>query len=458
MLRHETVIGWTHLAVHEPEVRRRELHRTLDHCLEERSEIESRAAHRSEDFCDGGLLVQRLLGLVEQAHVLDRDDGLVRERLKQVDLLIRERAHLHSAQSDRPDGGRAANERCDDRAAPPVLRSLLRAARILVCRGLDVGYGERAALDERTPIHRLAIDWIRKGSRYRDRSGVSRESELAACREHDDGVLSRAELRGALRDRVEHRLDLGRRGRDDPEDLADRGLPFEGILRLGDKARVLDRDRRLIGEGPHEIDLVRGERTDLLSGQRQHAHHLVVMHKRHAQTRAHAEREGFLAVSLGLAVRSCVANMEGSPRAHHVLHDERHLHGLVLAGPLAPRQEAWALLHTRAGGEAIALAVDEEEAAVAVRGAELSGALDDRVENGLKVERGPTHHPQYLGERGLPREGLGEPAVQIPGRGRHSGRGRHRGRGAIRLRRYRPTTWPKQSAQPLHPPDCRPSY
>src|SRR5207247_1651032 len=137
-----------------------------------------------------------------------------------------------------------------------------------------------------------------------------------------------------------------------------------------------------------------------------------------------------------LAVYSGVANMERSPRAHHVLHDERSLHGLGVAGTLAPRQETWARLLAGAGGEAVSLTVDEEEAAVAVRAAELSGALDDRVEDGLQVERRPTHQPQHLGERGLPREGLREPPVQIPGRGRH------RGRGAIRLPRYRPTSSP----------------
>ena len=38
------------------------------------------------------LLLQRLLGLVEQARVLDRDHGLVGERLQQCDLLVGERS------------------------------------------------------------------------------------------------------------------------------------------------------------------------------------------------------------------------------------------------------------------------------------------------------------------------------------------------------------------------------
>src|SRR6516225_2338833 len=53
------------------------LHQRLKHCLE----VEGRAADDLEHICSGRLLLQRLAQLVEQAGVLDGDDGLVGEVL-----------------------------------------------------------------------------------------------------------------------------------------------------------------------------------------------------------------------------------------------------------------------------------------------------------------------------------------------------------------------------------------
>ena len=61
---------------------------------------------------------------------------------------------------------------------------------------------------------------------------------------------------GALGDGLEHGLDVGRRARDHPEDLAGRGLLLEGLgevvvagLQLLEQPDVLDGDHGLIGEG-----------------------------------------------------------------------------------------------------------------------------------------------------------------------------------------------------------------
>jgi len=48
----------------------------------------------AKNVADRGLLLQRLLGLVEQPGVLDSDHRLCREALEQRDLLVRERADL----------------------------------------------------------------------------------------------------------------------------------------------------------------------------------------------------------------------------------------------------------------------------------------------------------------------------------------------------------------------------
>src|SRR5262249_56936077 len=51
----------------------------------------------------GGLLLQRLAQLVEQASTLDRDDRLRGEVLDQLYLLVRERADLLAIDADRAD-------------------------------------------------------------------------------------------------------------------------------------------------------------------------------------------------------------------------------------------------------------------------------------------------------------------------------------------------------------------
>jgi hypothetical protein len=58
--------------------------------LQHRLEIEGRSADDLEHIGGGGLLLQRFAQLVEQAGVLDRDDGLGSEVLDQLDLLVGE--------------------------------------------------------------------------------------------------------------------------------------------------------------------------------------------------------------------------------------------------------------------------------------------------------------------------------------------------------------------------------
>ena len=60
----------------------------------------------------------------------------------------------------------------------------------------------------------------------------------------------------ALGDRLEHRLHVGRRARNDAQDLADRRLLLERLLRLLEQAHVLDRDDGLVGEGLQQLDLL----------------------------------------------------------------------------------------------------------------------------------------------------------------------------------------------------------
>ena len=80
-----------------------------DDSLEDCVEVRRRGCDDPQDFARGGLTLQgltevviALLKLLKQPRVLDGDDGLVRERLQQRDLLIREWPDLVSENRDAP--------------------------------------------------------------------------------------------------------------------------------------------------------------------------------------------------------------------------------------------------------------------------------------------------------------------------------------------------------------------
>src|SRR4030081_1959618 len=68
--------------------------------LQDRLQVKSRAADDLQDLAYGRLLLERLLCLVEEPHIFDGDDGLIRERLEKLDLIRRERLHFHAAERD----------------------------------------------------------------------------------------------------------------------------------------------------------------------------------------------------------------------------------------------------------------------------------------------------------------------------------------------------------------------
>src|SRR5262245_24347346 len=61
-----------------------------DDRVQNRLKIARQFADDAQHLCGSGLLLKRLAQLVEQAGVLDRDDGLLREVRDQFDLLIGE--------------------------------------------------------------------------------------------------------------------------------------------------------------------------------------------------------------------------------------------------------------------------------------------------------------------------------------------------------------------------------
>ena len=62
--------------------------RALGDRIQHRPHVAGGAGDHAQDLADRGLLLERLLGLVEKPHVLDRDGRLIGEGLHQRDLLV----------------------------------------------------------------------------------------------------------------------------------------------------------------------------------------------------------------------------------------------------------------------------------------------------------------------------------------------------------------------------------
>src|SRR5262249_22491011 len=77
--------------------------RRFNQRLQHRLEVKGRAADDLEHVGGGGLLLQRFAQLVEQARVLDGDDGLGGKILHQLDLLVGEGQYLLAVDADRAD-------------------------------------------------------------------------------------------------------------------------------------------------------------------------------------------------------------------------------------------------------------------------------------------------------------------------------------------------------------------
>ena len=90
----------------------------LDDGVEDRLHVRGRAADDAEHLGRCRLMLQRLaqfcvalLDLLEQPHVLDRDDRLIGEGFEKLDLLFGKRPDLRATNHDRPDRNALAQQR-----------------------------------------------------------------------------------------------------------------------------------------------------------------------------------------------------------------------------------------------------------------------------------------------------------------------------------------------------------
>src|SRR5262245_20473503 len=91
------------------------------------------------------------------------------------------------------------------------------------------------------------------------------------------------ETQGAVGDRVEYRLDVGRRLADNAQDLTRRRLLFQRLLRLVEQPNVLNGDNRLVGEGLEERDLVVGKWSRLATANAQCPDDMTLVQQRYDQ-------------------------------------------------------------------------------------------------------------------------------------------------------------------------------
>ncbi len=260
-------------------VRARKLAGAGDDGLEHRLDVERRADGPA-DLAQGRQLLNRLgqlararLELLEEADVLNGDDGLVGEGLQECDLRGRETARGCSRDHDRADHLRLPKHRHAQSPAPApnpcgVLVPILRVSHHV----FEVD--DRAAAD-RPRARRFGIkrhgESAPRGLGALGCQAVNRgQLQMIASEHRNNAELRVTQLDGVLGDHVEHRPHIGRRGADRLEDLARGRLLLQRLgevavtsLQLVEQAHVLDRDHRLIGEGLEEGDLRVRERDRL---------------------------------------------------------------------------------------------------------------------------------------------------------------------------------------------------
>ena len=286
-----------------------------------------RAADDLEDLRGRGLPLERLLRLVEQAHVLDRDRGLVGEGLHQGDLTVREWPNLVSENHDHPQE-LSSLEHGDPKHGPDGVH--------MYCPIGVLGVGQDIMNVDRAPLE--------GGARRAGMASGSNGIPLDECSEFGGGVVrghgsqkltveaederafGRAQPDRVLGQRLEDRLEIERGAADHLEQLAGRRLPLERLLGLVEQAHVLDRDHRLVGEGLEQLDVPVGERSGLVRGDGDGPNELPIAEHRNREPASPASRQRVVAriLRVGQHVGQIVDSPGQGGPAQHVLHGRPH--------------------------------------------------------------------------------------------------------------------------------------
>jgi hypothetical protein len=280
--------------VHSPKESIAQTHGAFRDRIEYWLHVRRRARNHPEDLAGRCLLLQRLahlsvrlrqrlvllLQLREQSHVLNRDDGLVGERLEERDLRVTERTDVLAPDDDHPDRHLLPKEGHGERRVVAEASRVTASAGELVCRRKIIHVDSSPLQDslsadsirgERHPI-------VEYGLLQGYRPMVRRHPKVRTLDAEDHGIDSIAELRRRSRDCFENWLSLGRRARYHPQDLS-RGrllLKRHGevtvtCLQLLEQPHVLNGDDGLVREGLQEIDLFFREWLNLCASERDHS-------------------------------------------------------------------------------------------------------------------------------------------------------------------------------------------
>ena len=202
--------------------------RAVENALEHRLGVRHRAADHLQHLGSRGLVFQRLLGLVEQAHVLDGDHGLAGEGRKQHHGLRGKRPGFGARHADGTDRLALVKQGHRNEAAKP---GLLRKFCVLVPGfELNVGNLHGSAFGDGAP-HIERCQRERHGKNRAQRRFCLRRNTMHANQVHQRAVetgghpeIGLAQHAGTLRDGVEDRLHIGGGTADHRQDVGGRGL------------------------------------------------------------------------------------------------------------------------------------------------------------------------------------------------------------------------------------------
>ena len=209
------------------------------------------------------------LHVIEQPDVLDGYDRLLSEGLQQRNLALGEQSGGSPCNRDPTDGIAVTQQRHSHDTS--IGRHLCEAQAGIAGLCLHVGDLGNGAMQYRAAGGGV-LAWRPRQHPLKDFQSFSAqtvatgEMDELAVEPHHEGELAATQPHRAFSDRVEHRLDVSRRARDDPQNIAGRRLVLERLgqfartrLHLVEQPHVLDRDHRLVGEGGDQLDLLVGE-------------------------------------------------------------------------------------------------------------------------------------------------------------------------------------------------------
>ena len=232
--------------------------RRLDQSVENRLQVERRAADDLENIGGGGLLLERLTQLLQQTRIFDRDHRLVGKRLHQLDLPGAERARFSTLQGEDADNGPLPHQRHGQPRAHAD--KVLQPRTVIFGVSHHVRNVHRAAFEYCAPENRAAIRLRRVlfemlalllGQAERRDEGIA-----VGFAPPDNAGIRLAQHGRRTNEGVEHRPQIKSRPADDLEHVGRGGLLLQRLaqvvgagLYFVKQPYVLDRDYRLVGEG-----------------------------------------------------------------------------------------------------------------------------------------------------------------------------------------------------------------